>query len=242
MPGGPRWPSSPASPGRTAPISPNSCSATATSSTASSGAPRNSTPAVSTISTRTCTPRAPQFFLHYGDLSDATNSCASCSKRSPTKSTISARNRTSGSASRRRNTPPTSTRWERCGCSKRSACWSSSRQDPVLSGLDLGALWSGAGDAAARNDAVLSAQPLRGRKALRLLDRRQLPGSLRHARLKRHPVQPREPDPRRNVRHAQDHPRRRGNQTRAPGEALSRQSRGTPRLGPRARFRPRACG
>ena len=44
-----------------------------------------------------------------------------------------------------------------------------------------------------RDDAVLSAQPLRRGQALRLLDHRELPRSLRNPRLQRHPVQPREP-------------------------------------------------
>ena len=48
--------------------------------------------------------------------------------------------------------------------------------------------------AAARDHAVLSAQPLRRGQALRLLDHRELPRGLRPARLQRHPVQPREPD------------------------------------------------
>ncbi len=46
------------------------------------------------------------------------------------------------------------------------------------------------GDAAVGDDAVLSALALRGREALRLLDRGELPRGLRHARLERHPVQP----------------------------------------------------
>ena len=50
--------------------------------------------------------------------------------------------------------------------------------------------------------AVLSALALRRGQALRLLDHRELPRSLRHARLERHPVQSREPDPRRDLRHA----------------------------------------
>ena len=61
----------------------------------------------------------------------------------------------------------------------------------LLPGLDVGALRQGAGDAAARDHAVLSAQPLCGGQALRLLDHGQLPRGLRHARLERHPVQPR---------------------------------------------------
>ena len=44
-------------------------------------------------------------------------------------------------------------------------------------------------------------------QALCLLDRRQLPGVLRHVRLQRHPVQPRVAASGRDVRHPQDHPR-----------------------------------
>ena len=66
-----------------------------------------------------------------------------------------------------------------------------------------------------RDDAVLSALALRRGQALRLLDHGELPRGLRHARLERHPVQSREPDARRDVRHAQDHARRRGDRARA---------------------------
>ena len=61
----------------------------------------------------------------------------------------------------------------------------------------------------------------------------------RHARLERHSVQPRKPASRRDLRHPQDHARRRRDQARLPGEALSRQSRRGARLGPRARIRQR---
>jgi hypothetical protein len=63
------------------------------------------------------------------------------------------------SASKRRNIPPMPTRSARCGCSRRSAS-SAGEEDPVLSGLDVRAVRPGAGSAAARNHAVLSAQPL----------------------------------------------------------------------------------
>ena len=61
---------------------------------------------------------------------------------------------------------------------------------PLLPGLNLGTVRQGGGDAAARDDAVLSAQPLCRRQALRLLDHHQLSRSLRHACVQRHPVQP----------------------------------------------------
>ena len=111
------------------------------------------------------------------------------------------------------------------------------RQDAVLPGLDLRTLRHGAGGAAARNDALLSPQPLCGGQAVRLLDHGELPRSLRHARLERHPLQPREPDARRDLRHPQDHPRGRGHSPRAAGLPVSRQPRRPARLGPR----PRLC-
>jgi GDPmannose 4,6-dehydratase len=55
--------------------------------------------------------------------------------------------------------------------------------------------------------ALLPAQPVRRGQALCLLDHGELPRGLRHVRLQRHPVQPREPAARRDLRHAQDHPR-----------------------------------
>src|SRR5262249_37741869 len=67
-------------------------------------------------------------------------------------------------------------------------------QDSLLSSLDLRAVRQGAGDSAKGNDAVLSPLSLRGGQALCLLDHGQLPRSLWHARVERHPVQSREPD------------------------------------------------
>src|SRR5262249_60275437 len=75
------------------------------------------------------------------------------------------------------------------------------KQDPLLSGLDLRALWQSPGEAAKGDDAVLSTLALRGREALRVLDHSQLPRGLRHACLERYSFQPRESNPRRNLRH-----------------------------------------
>ena len=63
--------------------------------------------------------------------------------------------------------------------------------------------------AAERDDAVSPAQPVRREQGRRALVRRQLPRGLRSVRRQRHPVQPRDPPPRRDLRHAQDHARRR---------------------------------
>jgi GDPmannose 4,6-dehydratase len=91
-------------------------------------------------------------------------------------------------------------------------------EDPLLPGIHLRAVRQGAGDAAEGDHAVLPALALRRRQALRLLDHGQLPRGLRHLRLQRHPVQPREPDPRRDLRHPQDHPRHRPHQARPAGQ------------------------
>ena len=90
--------------------------------------------------------------------------------------------------------------------------------------------------------AVLSAQPLCRQQGRGALVRRQLPRGLWALHLQRHPVQPREPAPRRDLRHPQGHPRRRPHQGRAAGEALSRQSRRAARLGLRRRLSSRRCG
>jgi len=59
-----------------------------------------------------------------------------------------------------------------------------------LSGFDFGIVRQSAGDAAAGNHAILSAQPLRCGKTLRVLDYSELSRSLWNTRLKRHLVQP----------------------------------------------------
>ena len=82
-------------------------------------------------------------------------------------------------------------------------------------------------------------QPLRLRQALRPLADGQLPRGLRPVRLLGHPVQPREPPPRRVVRHPQGHPRGHPDQGRAPEEARHGQPRRQARLGLRRRLRPR---
>jgi hypothetical protein len=79
---------------------------------------------------------------------------------------------------------------------------------------DLGTLRSGSGSAAEGDDAVLSAIALWRSQALRLLDHGELPRGLRHVCLQRHPVQSREPDPRRNLCDAQDHACRRAHRDR----------------------------
>ena len=71
-----------------------------------------------------------------------------------------------------------------------------------------------------RDDALLPAQPVRGRQGLRPLDDRRLPRGVRPLRLQRDPVQPRVAAARRDLRHPQGHPRRGGDPGRATQEQL----------------------
>src|SRR5919197_5707774 len=79
--------------------------------------------------------------------------------------------------------------------------------------------------------------PLRLRQGLRLLGHGELPGGVRPVRGQRHPVQPREPAPRRDLRPPHDHPGRGPHPRRPAGAAVPRQPAGPPRLGLRARVR-----
>ena len=60
---------------------------------------------------------------------------------------------------------------------------------PLLSGLDVGALWPGPGDTAARGHAVLPEVAVWCGEALRPLDHDQLPRILWNLCLQRHPLQ-----------------------------------------------------
>ena len=88
--------------------------------------------------------------------------------------------------------------------------------------------------AADRGDAVPSAQPVRRRQGVRLLDHAQLPRGVRDVRRQRHPLQPRVAAARAELRHAQDHARGRRDPARRAGRAAPRQPRGEARLGLRA--------
>ena len=76
-----------------------------------------------------------------------------------------------------------------------------------------------------------AAKPLRVRQALCLLDYGELPRGVWHSRVERNSVQPRKPDPRRDFCHPQNHARRRRDSSRAAEAALHRQSRCQARLG-----------
>ena len=191
------------------------CWTKAISSTASSAAPRRSTPGASTISIRIRTRPISGFVLHYGDMTDSTNLIRIVQQMQPdeiynlaAQSHVQVSFETAGIHRQRRRAghaaPAGSDPHSRPG-----------KKTALLSGLDLGAVRQGAGDAAERDHAVLSAQPLCRGQALCLLDHGELPRGLWHARLQRHPVQSREPAARRDLRHPQDHPRRGRDQARA---------------------------
>ena len=151
--------------------------------------------------------RDPRFVLHYGDMTDATNLIRIVQEMQPDEIyNLAAQSHVQVSF----ETPEYTANADALGTLRLLEAiriLGLGARRALLPGLDLGALRPGAGGAAARDDAVLSAQPLCGGQALRLLDHGELPRGLRHARLERHPVQPREPDPRRDLRHPQDHPR-----------------------------------
>ena len=178
-----------------------------------------------------------RFFMHYGDLTDATN-LIRLVQETQARRDLQSRRPEPRAGQLRDARVHRQRRRARHAAPARGDPHPEARADgALLSGLDLGALRQGAGGAAERDDAVLSALALCRGQALRLLDHGELPRGLRHPRLQRHPVQSRKPDARRDVRHAQDHPRRRRHRARPAGAALSRQSRSQARLGPCARLR-----
>ena len=150
------------------------------------------------------------FHLHYGDMTDATNLIRIVQETQAGRDLQSCRAEPRPGDLRDAGIHRQCRRARHAArCSRRSAFsgWPSRRGSTRPRPRSCTATSSEI--AAARNHAVLSPLALRRGKALRLLDHRELPRSLRHACLQRHPVQPRKPDARRDLRHPQDHPRRR---------------------------------
>ena len=84
--------------------------------------------------------------------------------------------------------------------------------------------------------------PYGAAKVYALLDHPELPRGLRHVRGQRHPLQPRVAPPRRDVRDAQDHPRRRA-RSRPVSRSTSTWATSTPcATGATRRSTSRACG
>ena len=161
-------------------------------------------------------------------------------RSSPTRSTTSPRSRTCASRSTSPSTPAT----------RRASGTIRLLEAVRLSGIDTRFYQaSSLGDvrrdpaAAERGDAVLPALAVRRRQGLQLLDHPELPRGLRHVRGQRHPVQPRVAAPRRDLRDAQDHPRRRRASRPARRRArLPRQPRRRSATGATPPSTSRACG
>ena len=109
-----------------------------------------------------------RFILHYGDMTDATNLFAWSKRRSQTRSTISRPKAMCRSPSRRRVHSQRRRDRARCDCSRPSYP-GPERKTAFLPGLDVGTVRPRL-QPLQSSDAFLSAQPLRRRQALRLLD------------------------------------------------------------------------
>mmetsp|Transcript_48230 Transcript_48230/g.119459 ORF Transcript_48230/g.119459 Transcript_48230/m.119459 type:complete len:227 (+) Transcript_48230:340-1020(+) len=129
-------------------------------------------------------------------------------------------------------------RWDRrAAAAQRHPLRRPCREVQVLPGVDFGAVRAGARGAAARDHSLLPSLSVRRGEAVRLLDRRQLPRGVRHARVQRHSLQPRVAAPRAHVRHAQGYARCRPHLQRNAGLPVHGKHRRQARLGPRARLR-----
>ena len=146
-----------------------------------------------------------QLFLHYGDLTRLGRARDACSTScSPTRSTTSARRATSASPS----TSPSTPRRHRLGTLRLLEAIRDAGVDAaLLPGVLVGDVRRRAA-AAERGDAVPPAQPVRRRQGRRAtgstVNYREAYGMFA---VQRHPLQPRVPAPRRDLRHPQDHPR-----------------------------------
>ena len=127
--------------------------------------------------------------------------------RSPTRSTTSAPRATWRSASRHRNTPPMSTASARCACWKRSAS-SGSRRRPASTRPPPPSSTAWCRRTRRRETTPFYPRsPYAVAKLYAYWITVNYRESLRDVCLQRHPVQPREPAPRRDLRDPQDHPR-----------------------------------
>jgi GDPmannose 4,6-dehydratase len=177
--------------------------------------------------------------LHYGDLCDANNLSKLMESVKPTRCTTSAPRAMSACPSTCPSTPPRPSPWaryklleavrefqEKHGHQVRYYQASSSEQYGKVMEVPQ-----------KETTPFYPRSPYAVREGRRALDHGELPRVLRHARLLRHPVQPREPPPRRDVRDPQDHPRRGPHQDGPPGQGLPGQPRQQARLGLRGRLR-----
>ena len=197
---------------------------------------RASTPTGSTTSTATRTSTGVRLFLHYGDLIDA-GRADQAALRAPAGRDLQPRRaeprarllRHPGVHGRRHR------RSARCACSRRSA--SPGVDDALLPGVLVARCSAPRRRRRRRRRRSIRAARTPCAKVFAYWADGELPRGVRHVRLQRHPLQPRVAAPRRDLRHAQDHARRRAHQGRAAGQALPRQPRRQARLGLRGRLR-----
>ena len=179
----------------------------ATRCTASSAAPRCSTPSASTTSTRTRTTTTPRFVLHYGDLTDSSNLTRIMQQVQPDEIyNLGAQSHVAVSFEE----PEYTADVDALGTLRLLEAiriLGLERQDALLPGLDLGAVRPGAGDAAEGDHAVLPALPYAVAKLYAYwitVNYREAYGMYAcNGILFNHES----PAPRRDLRHAQDHPR-----------------------------------
>ena len=174
-----------------------------------------------------------RFTLHYGDLTDSTNLIRIIQQVQPDEIYNLAAHEPRGGELRDARVHGQCRRHRHAAHPGGHPHPRPGEEDALLPGQHQRALRPGAGDAADGDHALLPAQPLRGGQALRLLDHGQLPRGLRPVRLQRHPVQPREPAARRDLRHAQDHARDGAHRARPAGLPVPGQPERAARLGPR---------
>ncbi len=178
-----------------------------------------------------------RFQLHYADLADA-SSLSQIVEHGPPRRDLQPRCPEPRPSLVR--PAPLHGRRRRPGYAPNSRSRPSPQPEPasqVLPGVQLRDVRLGSATSRSRH-AVPSTKPLLLRQALCPLADDQLPRGVRDVRLLGHPVQPREPPPRRVVRHPQDHPGGHADQGRAPEEARHGQPRRQARLGLRRRLRP----
>ena len=148
-----------------------------------------------------------RFFLHYGDITDATNLIRLVQETSPTEIyNLAAQSHVQVSF----ETPEYTANADALGTLRLLEAIRILRLEDTVRFYQASTseLYGKVQEVPqTRDDAVLSAQPLCRSEALRLLDHGELSRGLWHPRIERHPVQSREPAARRNIRHAQGHAR-----------------------------------
>ena len=198
--------SSPASPARTARTWPSCCSTRATRSTASSAARRRSTPSASTTSTRIRTSPTIGCACIYGDLNDASSLNRILRTVKPDEIyNLGAQTHVRVSF----DVPEYTAEVTGLGTVRLLEAIRESGISPRFYQASSSELFGRSPAPQTETTPFHPRSPYAVRQGLRLLDHGELPRGLRHVRLQRHPLQPREPAPRRDLRDAQDHARRR---------------------------------